>query len=323
MNRSAAARTLLLTTAALVLSTGAQADEAARLTVELKVSGTEAVRASGPNSDHAEGRFNDSYRFATTVRGSGELTNVNVKDPHYAEKMMAHAARVQQQVERRQPARPAGPQLTPEQLEARAVAGQQACQGDLNCLMKLSQELQGHMMATQPASPAPAAAYIEDQEDDYRYLDFFGGEDCDTSIRVVIDRMLTGEYADVQGMVPYSVRRTADYAGNDLQRQLTCLAASLVLDVEDQVFYTVSLGMPEATGRYVRDVRGRPVESGESPLSLQAEISEWVAQQLRQAPVSGQRRATIALGQDRSAALGAGDYTGQAEVELNWTLERL
>jgi hypothetical protein len=80
---------------------------------------------------------------------------------------------------------------------------------------------------------------------------------------------------------------------------------------------------PEATGRYVRDVRGRPVESGESPLSLQSEISEWVAQQLRQAPVSGQRRATIALGQDRSAALGAGDYTGQAEVELNWTLERL
>jgi hypothetical protein len=80
---------------------------------------------------------------------------------------------------------------------------------------------------------------------------------------------------------------------------------------------------PEATGRYVREVTGRPVESGEEPMSLQAEISEWVAQQLRQAPVSGQRRATIALGQNRSGAISAGDYTGQAEVELNWKLERL
>jgi hypothetical protein len=322
MNRSATARALLLATASFVLSTGALAEEAARLTVDLKVSGTEAVHASGPNSDHAEGRFNDSYRFVTTVRASGELNNVNVKDPRYAEKMMAYAARVQQQVERMQPA---GPQLTPEQLEARAVAGQQACQGDIDCLMKLSQELQGHIMAMQAAAPAPAAgsAYVEEQEDDYRYLDFFGGEGCDTSIRVVINRTLTGEYADVQGMVPYSVRITADYTGNDLQRQLICLAASLVLDVEAQVFYTDSLGMPEATGRYAREENGRPIESGESPMSLQTEISEWVAQQLRQAPVSGQRRASIVLGQGRPAALGAGDYTGQAEVELNWKLERL
>ena len=48
-----------------------------------------------------------------------------------------------------------------------------------------------------------------------------------------------------------------------------------------------------------------------------------MAQQLRQAPVSGQRRATIVLGQNRPAALDAGDYTGQAEVELSWQLERL
>jgi hypothetical protein len=43
MNRSAAARTLLVTTATLLLSTAALADEAARLTVELKVSGAEAA----------------------------------------------------------------------------------------------------------------------------------------------------------------------------------------------------------------------------------------------------------------------------------------
>lgn len=323
MNRRAAVHTLLLTTITFALSTGAMADEAVRLTVELKVSGTEAVRASGPGRDHAEGWFNDSYRFATTVRGSGELNNVNTRDPHYAEKMMAHAARVQQQVERRQAPRTAGPQLTPEQLEARAVAGQQACQGDLNCLMKLSQELQEHMMAMQAAAPAPATAFLEAQDDDYRYLDFFGAEDCDTSIRVVIDRTLAGEYADVQGMVPYTVRRTADYDGNELQRQLTCLAASLVLDVKAQVFYTDGLGMPEATGRYVREVAGRPVASGEEPVSLQAEISEWVAQQLRQAPVHGQRKAAIVLEQNRTAALGAGDYTGRAEVELSWKLDRL
>ena len=61
---------------ALVLLTGilagpAFADELARLTVELKVSGTEQVRGAGQSGEHPEGRFNDTYRFSATIASSG------------------------------------------------------------------------------------------------------------------------------------------------------------------------------------------------------------------------------------------------------------
>ena len=96
-----------------------------------------------------------------------------------------------------------------------------------------------------------------------------------------------------------------------------------MLDVKDQVFYTDGIGMPEALGRELREVQGRAAETSESRMSLHEEISLWVAQQLRQAPVSGRQHATIELGQDRAGSIGIGDYRGRAEVELEWRLERL
>lgn len=256
-----------------LLASPALADQQARLTVELKVRGTEQVRGAGQSAEHAEGRFDDSYRIGVTLTSSGEPGNVNIKDPEFAAKMMAQA-----------------------------------------------QEIQAMVQAMQAGKAPPATADV-DEEDDYRYLDFFAGDDCADEIHVVIDRALSGEYADVQGMVPYSLRSTADYRGNDLERQLTCLGASLVLDVKAQVFYTDAIGMPEAQGREVREVKGRAAQASDSRLSLHGEISLWVAQQLRKAPVSGQQRATIELAQNRSGAMSTGDYRGQAEVELSWRLE--
>lgn len=254
------------------LAAPALADELARLTVELKVKGTEQVRPVGQSRDHAEGRFDDAYRFVVTTASSGELNNVNMKDPGFAEKMVARAMAVQQQV-------------------MRAQAGQ-------------------------------PVEEIED-DDDYRYLDYYPSPECRAEISVRIDRTLTGEFDDVQGLVPYSVRTTADYAGSDLERQMMCFAASLVLDVEEQVFYTGGFGMPEAQGLQQREVRGRAAESGEARLSVHEEVALWMAEQLRKAPVKGQRQARIPLLQDRSGSMSHGEYGGEAEVELSWALERL
>lgn len=304
------------------LAAPALAEDIARLTVELKVAGTEQLRGSGVSSDHAEGRFNDSYRLSVTTRSSGELGNVNVKDPQFAEKMMQQAAVVQRQAQRGRPQQPATPPLTQEQLEERAAAGQAACQGDINCLMKLAEELQAEAAAILAPAGPPEDVIGAYEEDDYRFLDYAGFAECDATILVRIDRMLSGEYADVQGMVPYRLRLTANHSGDELQRQMTCLGASLVVDVEDQVFYTDGLAMPEATGMHVRELRGRAAETSEDRIPLQAEISEWVAAQLRRAPLSGLQRATLPLGQSPSGAISTGDYHAQAEVELRWNLER-
>lgn len=304
------------------LAAPALAEEIARLTVELKVAGTEQLRGSGVSGDHAEGRFNDSYRFSVTTRSSGELGNVNVKDPQFAEKMMQQAAAVRRQVQRGRPQQPARAPLTQAQLEARAAAGQAACQGDINCLMKLADELQAEAAAILAPADPPEDQIGAYAEDDYRFLDYAGFAECDATILVRIDRMLSGEYADVQGMVPYKLRLTANHSGNELQRQMTCLGVSLVVDVEDQVFYTDGLAMPEATGMHVRELRGRAAETSEDRITLQAEISEWVAAQLRRAPLSGLQRATLPLGQSPSGAISTGDYHAQAEVELRWNLQR-
>lgn len=254
------------------LAAPALADELARLTVELRVKGTEQVRPVGQGREHAAGRFDDSYRFVVTAASSGELNNVNVKDPGYAEQMMARAMAVQQQVMRAQAGQPV------DELE---------------------------------------------EEDDHRYLDYYPAPECRAEIRVRIDRVLSGEFDDVQGLVPYSVRHSADYAGSELEQQMTCFTASLVLDAKEQVFYTDGLGVPEAQGLQQREVRGRPAESGEARLTVHEEVALWVAEQLRKAPVQGRRQASIPLLQDRSGSMSRGAYTGEADVELSWALERL
>lgn len=254
------------------LGAPALAEELARLTVELRVKGTEQVRPVGQSRDHAEGRFDDRYRFVVTAASSGELNNVNIKDPGYAEQMMARAVAIQQQVMRAQAGQPV------EELE---------------------------------------------EDDDYRYLDYYPSPECRAEIRVHIDRVLSGEFDDVQGLVPWSVRHSADYAGSELEQQMMCFTASLVLDVKEQVFYTDGLGVPEAQGLQQREVRGRPPESGEARLSVHEEVALWVAEQLRRAPAKGRRQASIPLLQDRSGSMSRGEYAGEADVELSWALERL
>lgn len=263
-------RPLLSGLCVLVSGVASGAEQTARLTVELKVQGTEQRRSTG-SPDHAEGTFNDVYRFSVTTVSDGELNNINSRDPRFVEQMLALSAAVLTQVER-------------------------ASRGDV-------------------------VEELPDQED-YRYLDYFGPEDCDSSVDVRIDRRLSGEYADVQGMVPYTVSHRADYSGDDTLRMLLCLNANLVLDVKRDVFFTSGLSVPAAVGTQDRQVQGRAVETAESPIAVQSEVAEWLVAQLLEAPLSGSRQASIKLTRDESGALSVGDYSGLAEVELSWRLER-
>ena len=91
-------RTLSMLACALVLGvsstmTGA-AEKRARLTVDVKIEGTEGVVGIG--ADRTGGKFREGYTLVTYLKSDGELAQFNTKDPEHARKMMGLAAAVQQ-----------------------------------------------------------------------------------------------------------------------------------------------------------------------------------------------------------------------------------
>ncbi len=302
-------------------------EELARLTVELKVDGTER-RGPAEGGDHAEGEFHDVYRFTFTTRSEGDLNEVNMKDPESVAQTVQRGAALQQRVQGMQPP-PASPPVSPEELEARAVAGQEACQGDMACLMKLAQELSAQTMAMQGqayGAPQPGAGGWEGDEEaeaDLRYLEYYPYDGCESDARITVDRKVTGAYSDIQGLVPYSVTRIADHRADAHMRQFVCYLGSVVVDVKEETFYTDGLSALEAPGTEVREYRGRPTERRSTTMTLQSEIAEWMQAELRKAPLSGRRDTTITLTRDESGAFPVGDYSGSADVELTWRFERL
>lgn len=85
-------RIVLLLVLAAGVPAAAQAEQRARLSIDLKVFGTEYVRGSGQSREHAEGRFEERYEWSVTLDSSGEPTSINTKDPAYFEKMMSLSA---------------------------------------------------------------------------------------------------------------------------------------------------------------------------------------------------------------------------------------
>ncbi len=309
------------------------AEELARLTVELRVDGAER-RGPADGGDYAEGEFHDFYRFTFTTRSEGDLNEVNMKDPESLAQAVDRGTALQQRIQATQPPPAAAPApavaaVSPEELEARALAGQEACQEDMACLMKLAQELSAQTMAMQGqgyAAPTPAAGAWEDGEDaepDLRYLEYYPYYGCESDARITIDRKVTGAYSDIQGLVPYSVTRTADHRADADMRQFVCFLGGVVVDVKTDTFYTDGLSALDAPGTEVRQYRGRPTETREMPMTLQGDIAEWMQAELRKAPLSGRRDTTITLTRDQSGAFPVGDYSGSAEVELTWRFERL
>lgn len=152
---------------------------------------------------------------------------------------------------------------------------------------------------------------------------FCADESCESRIRVGIQRELSGEFADVQGMVPYTVKRSADYEGSELEKLMSCIAHSLVYDSQDKLIYTATVVIPEAMVHTVREVRGRAIQTSEVHMNMIGEVGTWVVEQLRKAPARGQLSATLPLTQARSPTMSVGDYAGQAKVELSWSLQPL
>jgi hypothetical protein len=339
------------------------ADRLGRLSIELKITGTETMRNG---SDHATTQIAQSVRLNTVVRSDGELNSVNVKAPDFAQKMQAQAAAQQartrevqamqqrnahnQRVQGAVPPQMAG--MSQADMMARVQAMQAKCGPDQQCLMneamKMSaQQVAGNDTALQTRLQVHGAERAQcerefakdarkraacldaaevraggaggenyEAEADLRYLNFYGFDNCGAQVSATIDERISGRYADVQGMVPYTVTRKADWKADATQARIVCTAYSPVLDVKARTITTDGLVLPEVRGRTTRSDRGR-TEGGEEALPLRSEALAWASEQLRQAPATGTRRATLPI----KSTSGQGTVDGSLVVELSWRFE--
>lgn len=312
----------------------AAGERRARLTIELQLDGGSRW---GDGNDGGRSTLNRHYRLVTTLRSDGEAMSVNTKAPDYAQQMMARAAGVQARVAEVQARQPApDPAALAAAMQSRAAQLQQAqaaCGGDRACLMRRLMPPAAAGVSADPAlqarlvrhaGQAPAGAGADDGEDEARFLAYNGIDRCDARYEVKADERADGRYADVQGPVPWSEKRSAAGGLSADELRLLCLGFNLVLDTRTQTLSTdAGFALPEPPAVTVRSERGRS-ERSEGRLAGIGPVAQWVAERTRQAPRSGSAQATLPLtAADVHRHGGRGQAGGSVQARLSWKFEEL
>ena len=303
-----------------LLFIAAEADAApkrARLTIEVKVEGTERVVGSG--NDHTTGKFREGYTIVTYLNADGDLEQFNTKDPEYGQKMMGMAAGVHAKVNAAQGKAPAK-KMTQAEMQAYLQKKQAACGADTNCLMKLGQEANDLMMANMNPGQGDSAPAAYTGDEPPRYLTYLGYSGCGAKAHTYVDRTLTGTLADVNGAVPYTIKETVDYDNDKTQTELLCNLHQAVLDTQDTTIWTDGAIAPHYQGITVTTMRGKS-QTGQATEFGHGETLEWVSTQLRHAARTGHKTTTMKLTRNQGAAIHTGRYSGEATVDLTWRFE--
>ena len=293
----------------------AVADKRVRLTVDVKIQGTESVVGTG--ADRTTSTFREGYTLVTYLQSTGELEQFNTKDPQYAQKMMGMASGVHAKVNQAQGKAPAK-KMTQDEIKAYVQKKQAACGADTSCLMKLGQEANELMMASmQPADGADSPAYSGDEPP--RFMTYFGFDKCGAKVHTYVDRTITGTLADTV-TVPYTIKETVNYDNNPTELGLICNSHQAVLDTQDDTFWTDGAIAPHYKGTTTTTMRGKSETSTATEFG-HGETFTWINEQLRHAARSGHKSTTIKLTQNQGAAIHSGKFSGQAAIDLTWKYE--
>jgi len=314
------ARWLALVCAPALLVSHADAQAApkrARLTIEVKVEGTEKVVGTG--ADQTSAKFREGYTLVTYLKAEGDLEQFNTKDPAYGQKMMGMAAGVHAKVNQAQGKTPTK-KMTQDEIKAYVQKKQVACGADTSCLMKLGQEANDLMMANINAAQGDTAPAAYTGDEPPRYLSYFGFDNCGAKVHTYVDRTITGTLADVNGAVPYTIKETVNYDNNAVQLGLICNSHQAVVDTQDGSIWTDGAIAPHYQGTSVTTMRGKSTTSTATEFG-HGEPMEWVSTQLRHAARSGHQTTTLKLKQNQGAAIHSGKYSGEAVVDLTWRFE--
>nr|WP_316640485.1 hypothetical protein [uncultured Roseateles sp.] len=287
------------------------AEKRLRLTLELSVEGDSSWQHAG---DSSKSRTQRQYKLVTFLRSDGQLQEFNPKDPQYAQQMMDRAAQVQVRVAKAQ-GRQAPQAMTMQQMAERAQQLKASCGENKDCLMRAAMELSTLRVLPAGGSAAPLADTL-DTPPEPRYLSFHGFDACGAQFHEVVNDQAEGQYADVQGPVPWRSTSKAEGGLKPDGLRLLCLNHSLVLDTKTQTFMTdAGLFLPETAGRHTRTERGR-TDTHEGEMQAIPSAGTWLAERTRQAPRRGS--ATVSL---PAMAKGSGQVQGTLNLKLSWKLE--
>ena len=277
------------------------ADRPGRFTLDVKIDGS-GHQAKG--REHSRFTSDESLHAAFTLVGSGVPEDSNRLD------IEGNAATMQKQVSEANARAPSREQQ--KEIMERARAGMEACKGDMGCMQKAAQALalQTSSWSVRPASPGANAG---------RYLSYGASADtvCRPEFTARLRNNADGEFADVQGLVPFTNKTSADFKANALQSLPLCGAMLVV----DKTANTIFINPPtvEVKGRSVR-VEGSHTmfDYADTGVRLSQDALEWVAKQLQGAPKSGKRRTTLKI--PTSGTLGGiGEKT--FNVEMSWSFD--
>lgn len=356
IGRTAAAAAIVLAASS---SNSLAAERQARLTIDVRIQGSESAQASG---DWSKSTIAQQYRLVTTVKTDGVLSSVNAKDPDYAQKALAKADQTRQRirsVQERNAAAGVGPRpasgaaagaLMQEMQTAIGKCGNdQACQQRVGMQYATRADFAAAMSAAaQPefvckqqsagdaarereclkaAGVGSATGSVDpdapEESEDERYLIYIGWIGCPSQISLKMDDRLQGAYADVAGMIPYTETYKADWNGTPTERSALCVHHDLVLDTKARTIYTNGAAIPEIRGRSVRAERGRAEQSFDGVLPMPPGIAEFLYETLREAPLSGTRRGIVRFDRPYRCPPPITQYSGAATVDVSWKFEPL
>jgi hypothetical protein len=290
--------TVAVLAAALLCAPAFAADRPGRFTLDVKVDGS-GHQAKG--REHSRFTTEESMHVAFTLVGSGVPEDTNPLD------IAGNAAVLQKQVDEANARAPSRDQQ--KAVMERARATMEACKGDMACMQKAAQALalQTSSWSVRPASPGANAG---------RFLTYAAASEgvCRPEFQARLRNNADGEFADVQGLVPFTNKTTADFKASALQSLPLC-TGMLVVDARANTIF-IQLQTAEVKGRVVR-VEGSHTrfDNADAGVRLNQDALEWVAKQLQGAAKSGKQRTTLKIPTNTTLG-GIGEKI--INVEMSW-----
>jgi hypothetical protein len=353
---------------ALLLHAGSHAAEKrARLTIDIEVDGEHHWDAglrgkSDGQVRHrihlttvlkSDGELRDFNPLDPDYARQMQARSEEVQRKVQAAQMREHAAA--------QRGRTSAPAYNQPDMMALAQKAQAECGTDRACLAKFVAQAQAAAMGGDPATQAKLTRYAaqaqqcetqhagdrkaiaacqnaarvraggtadEEENDDSRFLHFFGFDGCGAQVRTVVDDRVAGFMRnDGAGRLedypalPFTTTHSGESRGTADETQRICVTPQIVYDTKTRTLTTRGIVLPDLRGTKVRTESGKAQREENAAVRQPAGIDEWIFKQLLQMPASGS--ATTTLPEPPPAAYLGGKTSGGYKARLSWKFEQL
>lgn len=258
------------------------------------------------------------YRYSISLRSPGKLEGASLLDPDPQRRIALRAEYLRRNGLAQLKA--AGFDTEAPDLAARVAQRQEqqsaACQDEPDCLMRIS--LQYSTLLAIAQQPDNSQLFAGPP----RYLFFFGYPGCRNQVQAQAELHLRGEATRTQArgqLKPYVVEVQGQSSGSAQEQARLCEQFTVVLDTRTQRLSVDNVYLPAAWGQTHRELYGHADDSLHE-VPIVPGLQGWAQQQLREAPLSGERSETLplTLPPDGDGSL-LGRWQGQGRFRLRWS----